>query len=46
MSQGVTTDRMKYQGFGSSKPVAPNDTEANRAKNRRVEVIVLRGEEE
>jgi outer membrane protein OmpA-like peptidoglycan-associated protein len=44
MSQGVPTDRMKYQGFGSSKPVAPNDTEANRAKNRRVEVIVLREE--
>lgn len=44
MSQGVSTDRMKYQGFGSSKPVAPNDTEANRAKNRRVEVIVLREE--
>lgn len=44
MSQGVAPDRMKYQGFGSSKPVAPNDTEANRAKNRRVEVIVLREE--
>lgn len=44
MSQGVTTDRMKYQGFGSSRPVAPNDTEINRAKNRRVEVIVLKEE--
>ncbi|RFT17114.1 MAG: Outer membrane lipoprotein omp16 precursor [Candidatus Saccharicenans subterraneus] len=44
MGQGVSPDRMKYQGFGSSKPVAPNDTEANRAKNRRVEVIVLREE--
>jgi len=41
MSQGVAPERMKYQGFGSSRPVAPNDTEANRAKNRRVEVIVL-----
>lgn len=44
MSQGVAPDRMKYQGFGSSKPVAPNDSEANRAKNRRVEVVVLREE--
>lgn len=42
MGQGVALERMKYQGFGSSKPVAPNDTEANRARNRRVEVVVLR----
>ncbi|HAV41862.1 MAG TPA: hypothetical protein DCW97_05590 [Acidobacteria bacterium] len=42
MSQGVSTDRMKYQGFGSSRPVAPNDNEINRAKNRRVEVVVLK----
>jgi outer membrane protein OmpA-like peptidoglycan-associated protein len=42
MSQGVPTDRMKYQGFGSSRPVAPNDNEINRAKNRRVEVVVLK----
>ncbi|MGQ9801396.1 MAG: OmpA family protein [Candidatus Saccharicenans sp.] len=46
MSQGVAPERLKYQGFGSSQPVAPNDTEANRAKNRRVEVIVLRQEQE
>lgn len=44
LGQGVATDRMRYQGFGSSRPVAPNDTEDNRAKNRRVEVIVLREE--
>lgn len=44
MSQGVSPERLKYQGFGSSQPVAPNDTEANRAKNRRVEVIVLKQE--
>lgn len=42
MGQGVALERMKYQGFGSSKPVAPNDTEANRARNRRVEVVVLK----
>ncbi len=44
LGQGVSLDRMRYQGFGSSRPVAPNDTEENRAKNRRVEVIVLREE--
>ncbi|MDD8021094.1 MAG: OmpA family protein [Acidobacteriota bacterium] len=42
MSQGVSIDRMRYQGFGSSRPVAPNDNEMNRAKNRRVEVVVLK----
>jgi len=42
LSQGESTDRMKYQGFGSSRPVAPNDNEINRAKNRRVEVVVLK----
>jgi outer membrane protein OmpA-like peptidoglycan-associated protein len=26
-------------GLGSSNPVAPNDSEANRAKNRRVEIV-------
>ncbi|HEK85870.1 MAG TPA: hypothetical protein ENO29_05910 [Candidatus Aminicenantes bacterium] len=42
LSQGVAPERMKYQGFGSSRPVAPNDTEENRAKNRRVEVVFLK----
>jgi outer membrane protein OmpA-like peptidoglycan-associated protein len=40
--QGISNDRMKYQGFGPNNPVAPNDTEANRARNRRVEVVLTR----
>ena len=40
MGQGFSSSRMKYQGFGPENPVAPNDTEANRAKNRRVEVVL------
>jgi outer membrane protein OmpA-like peptidoglycan-associated protein len=31
---------MKYQGFGPENPVAANDSEANRARNRRVEVVL------
>lgn len=30
--------------YADTKPVAPNDSEANRQKNRRVEIVVLRGE--
>lgn len=29
------------QGFGDKKPVAPNDTRENRAKNRRVEITII-----
>lgn len=35
IQQGVTTDRIATQGFGEARPVASNDTEAGRAKNRR-----------
>ena len=40
LSLGATSDRVEAKGFGGSLPVAPNSTNANRAKNRRV-VIVL-----
>jgi len=40
LAQGIAGSRMKYQGFGPENPVAPNDTESNRAKNRRVEVVL------
>jgi len=40
MGQGFSSSRMRYQGFGPDNPVAPNDTETNRAKNRRVEVVL------
>lgn len=35
--KGIAPARIKTVGFGKSRPVAPNDTEENRAKNRRVE---------
>jgi outer membrane protein OmpA-like peptidoglycan-associated protein len=40
-TQGIPAQRLMYEGKGGREPVAPNDTEAGRAKNRRVEIIVL-----
>jgi type VI secretion system protein ImpK len=37
---GFRRDKTSGQGFGASRPVALNDTEANRSLNRRVEIIV------
>ena len=40
-SHGVT-NQMIFKGLGSSQPVAPNDSEEYKAKNRRVEVSILK----
>lgn len=39
-SKGVPASRMTAVGYGSSRPAVPNDTEANRALNRRVQLEI------
>lgn len=37
--QGIDKSRLSAQGFGSERPLVANDSEANKAKNRRVELV-------
>ncbi len=38
--KGVAEGRIRARGYGGTRPVAPNDTETQRARNRRVEFTV------
>lgn len=40
-SRGVDENRMKASGYANTRPIAPNDTDAHRRENRRVEIVVL-----
>lgn len=42
IGQGIESSRLQAQGYGESKPIDSNDTEAGRANNRRVEFTVLK----
>ncbi|WP_337041183.1 OmpA family protein [Emticicia sp. 17c] len=40
-NKGIAPNRLTHTGKGQTEPVAANDTEENRQKNRRVEFVVL-----
>ncbi len=42
---GVAADRVRAVGYADSRPIATNDTEEGRSKNRRVEIVVSQSPE-
>lgn len=39
---GIKPGRLSAAGYGEFRPLVPNTSEANRAKNRRVDVVILK----
>jgi len=37
IAHGIDDERLTVRGFGNTRPKAPNDSDANRALNRRIE---------
>jgi outer membrane protein OmpA-like peptidoglycan-associated protein len=42
ISKGVVADKITSKGFGETKPIVANDSDANREKNRRVEFKITK----
>ncbi len=42
ISEGIAPQRIKVRGKGEEEPLFPNDTPANRAKNRRTEYKIIK----
>ncbi len=43
MEKGVQKTRLSYRGYGMTQPIADNETETGRAKNRRTEFRIIEG---
>lgn len=41
IKQGISPHRLRSKGYGESQPVAGNDTEEGRARNRRTEFFII-----
>ena len=42
--KGLPSNRFSVAGYGSTRPIRPNDSEENRRGNRRVEIVLVRRE--
>lgn len=42
----IDPDRVLVEGYADTRPLAPNDTADNRALNRRVELVLVRGNDQ
>jgi len=40
LKKGIVENRVEAKGFGSTRPIADNNTEAGKSKNRRVEIVL------
>jgi len=45
LATNIPSSRFLVQGFADTEPMAKNDTSANRARNRRVEIILQQGDD-
>jgi outer membrane protein OmpA-like peptidoglycan-associated protein len=43
VAKGISPDRLISKGYGMERPIVPNDTEQNRALNRRVQFVRTEG---
>lgn len=41
ISKGISADRITAKGYGETKPIVPNNSTENRAKNRRTEFKII-----
>jgi outer membrane protein OmpA-like peptidoglycan-associated protein len=42
VKRGIAADRLTTRGFGEGKPIDTNDTDLGRARNRRIEFVVVK----
>ncbi|MGR5237451.1 flagellar motor protein MotB [Vibrio alfacsensis] len=42
--RGFSHQRLRVRGMADTEPLVPNDSDANRAQNRRVEISIMQGE--
>ncbi|KLN62917.1 MULTISPECIES: flagellar motor protein MotB [Vibrio] len=42
--RGFSHQRLRVRGMADTEPLGPNDTEAQRSRNRRVEISIMQGE--